>query len=110
MSLRLSGYETLSTSLRAKQSRARRKMDCFVASLLAMTEAFPSDHLALPELSDLVLVETEFGQHFLGLLAKFRRARRHLARRARQAYRLADQLDLAVLVVGHVLRDAEMLD
>ena len=37
-------------------------------------------------------------------------ARHHPARRARQRDRLADQADVAVLGVRHVLRDAEMLD
>ena len=69
-----------------------------------------SHHLALAQLRDLVLAEAELGQHFLGLLAEFRRPRGHLAWRARQRHRLADELDVAVLVVRHVLGDAEMLD
>src|SRR5262245_43526849 len=69
-----------------------------------------SHHLALPQLGDLVGAEAEFGKHFLGLLAELRRPRRHPARRARQREGLADQADVAVLVVRHVLRHAEMLD
>src|SRR5215213_11658556 len=71
---------------------------------------YGSYHLALAQFGDLVLAESELRQHFLGLLAEFRRARGHGARRARQRHRLADELDVAVLVVRHVLGDAEVLD
>ena len=62
----------------------------------------------LPQRLDLVRAKPELRQHLLGLLAEFRRPRRHLARGARQRHRLADQADVAVLRIGHVLRDAEM--
>ena len=38
-----------------------------------------SHHLALPQLGDLVLAEAELGKQLFGLLAEFRRARRHPA-------------------------------
>src|SRR5262249_33180945 len=68
-----------------------------------------SNHLVLAQLGDLILREAEFGEHLFGLLAEFRRPRRHPARRARQREGLADEADLAVLVVRHVLRHPEML-
>src|SRR5439155_15934592 len=69
-----------------------------------------SHHLPLAQHRDLAAGKTEFLQHLFGLLAEFRRARRHRAWRARQGHGLADQLNVPVLVIGHVLRDAEMLD
>src|SRR5215213_8891292 len=71
---------------------------------------YGSHHLALTQLCDLVFRKTELRQHFLGLLAELRRARGHAARRARQRHWLADELDVAVLVVRHVLGNAEVLD
>src|SRR5712671_6067976 len=72
--------------------------------------ASPSNHLALPQIGDLVLAETELGKHLLGLFAEFGWARRHLARRARQRDWLRNQADVAVLAIGHVLGDAEVLN
>ncbi|MGY4334582.1 hypothetical protein ACVWWG_008999 [Bradyrhizobium sp. LB7.2] len=54
--------------------------------------------------------KAELLQHFVGLLAELRRPRHHPARRARQRHGLADQADVAVFIVRHLLRDAEMLD
>ena len=68
-----------------------------------------SHHLALAEVRDLVLAKSKFGQHFFGLLAELRWACHHLAWRARQLERLADELDVPVLVIGHMLGYAEML-
>src|SRR5262245_18451983 len=72
------------TSTRASTACASCKSDC-------------SHHLALAQIGDLVIGKAELGQHFLGLLAEFRRTHRHPARRARQCNGLANQLDVAVL-------------
>ena len=56
-----------------------------------------------PERRNLVCTEAELPQDLVGLLAEFRRPRHHLARRARQRDGLADQSNVAVLVVRHVL-------
>src|SRR5206468_2163983 len=69
-----------------------------------------SHHLALSQLRDLIAAKTKFREHLFGLLAELRRARRHRAWRARQGHGLADQLNVPVLVIGHMLRDAEMFD
>ena len=94
--------------------RPRRMPDSAVcpglSELIGAQSGFRHTTLRLPQLRDLVRAEAELGQHLVGLLAEFRRPRRHLARRARQREGLADQADVAVLVVRHVLRDAEMLD
>src|SRR5260370_40225196 len=60
--------------------------------------------------SDLIRAKSELGKHLVGLLAELRRPGRHPARRSRQRDRLADQTDMTVLGVRHVLRHAEMLD
>jgi len=64
------------------------------------------DHLVTPQRSDFVRSKSELGKHLVGLLAEFRRPRRHFARRPRQGHRLADQTDVTVLGIRHVLRDA----
>ena len=73
-----------------------RKAGCRDAAVL-------SHHLGVPERRDLVCTEAELFQDLVGLLAEFRRPRHHLARRARQRDGLADQSNVAVLVVRHVL-------
>jgi len=93
----VSNHEALWPSLR----RAK-------AALLIVSAG--SHHLALPQFRNLVLAKTKFGEHLVGLFAEFRRPRRHFARRSRQRHRLADQADVTVLGIRHILRDAEMLD
>ena len=62
-----------------------------------------SRDLSLLQGGDLLRAEAELGQHLVGLLADFRRPRRHPARGARQRDRLADQADMTALGVRHVL-------
>src|SRR5471030_3144555 len=44
----------------------------------------PLHHLGLPQLRDFVRAKAELGKHLLGLLAEFRRPRRHFAGGARK--------------------------
>ena len=69
-----------------------------------------SHDLALLEGGDLVRAKSKFRKYFVGLFAELRRPRRDSAGSARQRERLTDQADFAVLGVGRVLGDAEMLD
>src|SRR6476619_7496144 len=56
----------------------------FTKQLPVMPGKPPGSHyLALPQLGDLVLAEAELGKYLFGLLAEFRRARRHAAECAR---------------------------
>src|ERR1039458_1197518 len=70
----------------------------------------PSHDIGMPQLRDLIRAEAELGKHLFGLFAEFRRPRRHFARSARQRDGLADQTDMTVLGIRHILRDAEMSD
>ena len=70
----------------------------------------PSHHLGLLQLRDLIRAKAELGKHLFGLLAEFRRPSRHFTGGARQRDGLADQTDMTVLGIWHVLRDAEMSD
>jgi hypothetical protein len=70
----------------------------------------PSHHFGLPQLRDLICAEAELGEYFFGLLAEFRWPSRHFAGGARQRNGLADETDMTVLGIWHVLRDAEMSD
>src|ERR1700734_837532 len=63
----------------------------------------------LMQRGDVALAETELLEHRVGMLAELRRPRHELRRRARQRDALADQAHLALVLLGHALRDAEML-
>jgi hypothetical protein len=91
----LTGRRTLSTQLNGANSSRR----------LSVTP--PCLCLSAPISS---AVNPNSASTLLGLLAELRRPCCHFARGARQRDRLADQADVTVLGIRHVLRDAEMLD
>src|SRR5205085_1476448 len=110
LQIRRSGSrEVLSfSSLEKLKPGVRRAFLFLPGSGRLLTTSSRSHHLGLPQLRDFIGAEAELGQHLLGLLAEFRRPRGHPAWRARQRHGLADQADMAVVFVRHVLRDAEM--
>src|SRR6202046_2629135 len=63
----------------------------------------------LMQRGDVALADTEFLEHRIGVLPKLWRPHHELRRRARQRDALADEPHLALVLLGHALRDAEML-
>src|ERR1700693_4994099 len=68
-----------------------------------------SNRFRLMQRGDVALAETDFLEHRVGVLAELRRPHYELRRRARQRHALADEPHLALVLLGHALRDAEML-
>ena len=69
--------------------------------MAALLIAELSHDFLLPQTCELLLRKPELGQYLLGLLAKFRRPRRHLAWRALQREGLADQADVTPFGIRH---------
>src|SRR6202140_3228690 len=69
-----------------------------------------SHRFRLVQRGNVAHAEPEFFKYRVGVLAQLRRPRHQPRRRARQRNALADQPHLALVLLGHALGDAEMLD